>query len=259
MSVLSAQSVRRHRSGRGPAVVMLHCLGVDHRIWDHAAQALQGTHTVLRYDLPGHHESPLPDAAYTIEDCSAQLVEVLDAEGIEQASVVGISMGGLIAQHFAATQPQRTDRIVLCDTTPRYTEASRENWGRRAATARSAGVASMTEQLLQVWFMPDFVAADAPPVRYVRERFSCVSGEGYAKACEALAAADLRHLLPDIEAPTLVVAGTEDVPDFLLAAQSFVRVIPDARLAWLSPGRHAAPAQQPEQFADALVPFLRGE
>jgi pimeloyl-ACP methyl ester carboxylesterase len=94
-------------------------------------------------------------------------------------------------------------------------------------------------------------------VRYVRDCFAQVSGEGYAKACEALAAADLRMLLPDIEAPTLVVCGNEDVPDFLLAAQSFVRVIPNARLAWLAPARHAAPLEQPEQFIEALTAFLR--
>jgi 3-oxoadipate enol-lactonase len=257
MSALPVESVRRHRSGRGPAVVMLHCLGVDHKLWDTAVGALESSFSILRYDLPGHHESPVPDAAYSIEDVSRQLSDVLDAEGIERASVVGISMGGLVAQHFAATNPERTDKVVLCDTTPRYSEASRANWARRAATARAQGVASMTDSLLDVWFTSGFVAADPPAVRYVRDCFARVSGEGYAKACEALAEADLRMLLPDIEAPTLVVCGTEDVPDFLLAAQSFVRVIPNAQLAWLSPARHASPLEQPDQFIEALGTFLR--
>jgi 3-oxoadipate enol-lactonase len=258
MSALPVESVRRHRSGRGPAIVMLHCLGVDHRLWDDAVAALEGSFSVLRYDLPGHHETPVPDEPYTIEDVSAQLGGLLDAEGIASASIVGISMGGLVAQHFAATNPQRTDKLVLCDTTPRYTEASRANWAKRAATARTHGVAAMTDALLKVWFTPAFVEADPPAVRYVRECFAAVSGEGYAKACEALAAADLRMLLADIEAPTLVVCGDEDVPDFLLAAQSFVRVIPDARLAWLSPARHASPLEQSEKFIEALGAFLRG-
>jgi 3-oxoadipate enol-lactonase len=166
-------------------------------------------------------------------------------------------MGGLVAQHFAASNPERAEKVVLCDTTPRYSEASRANWAARAATARSAGVAVMTDALLSVWFSSGFVAADPPAVRYVRACFAAVSGEGYAKACEALAAADLRMLLPEIVAPTLVVCGTQDVPDFLLAAQSFVRVIPHAQLAWLSPARHASPLEQPEQFIEALDAFLR--
>ncbi|HET9904589.1 MAG TPA: alpha/beta fold hydrolase [Xanthobacteraceae bacterium] len=257
MRLLPVEGVRRHRSGRGPVVVMLHCLGVDHRLWDAAAAALDGSYSILRYDLPGHHESPVPGEPYTIEDVSQQLAAVLDAERIARASIVGISMGGLVAQHFAATNPARTEKLVLCDTTPRYTEAARANWARRAETARNKGVAAMTDALLDVWFTPDFVKANPPAVRYVRECFARVSGEGYAKACEALARADLRALLPDIAAPTLVVCGTEDVPDFLLAAQSFVRVIPDARLAWLAPARHASPLEQPEQFIEALGTFLR--
>lgn len=257
MTHLPIETVRRHRSGRGPVVVMLHCLGVDHRLWDAAVSALEGSYSVLRYDLPGHHETPLAEGGYTIEDVSRQLGHLLDAENVERACIVGISMGGLVAQHFAATNPERADRVVLCDTTPRYTEAARANWAQRAATARSQGVAAMTDMLLDIWFTAAFVAADPPPVRYVRERFASVSGEGYAMACEALAQADLRPILANIKARTLVVCGTEDVPDFLLAAESFVQMIPQAQLAWLSPARHASPLEQPEQFIEALSAFLR--
>jgi 3-oxoadipate enol-lactonase len=259
MTALPIADIRRHREGSGPAVVMLHCLGVDHRLWDHAAAALAADHCVLRYDFPGHHESPAPDGAYTIEDLSAQLAAILDAEKIETASLVGISLGGLVAQHFAATHPDRVERLVLADTTPRYTEETQRRWAVRAATARADGVAAMTDALLDVWFTPDFVAADAPAVRYVRDCFARVSGEGYAKACEALAAADLRMLLADIEAPTLIVCGNEDVPEFLLAARAFVRIIDGAELAWLAPARHAAPLQQPDEFARVLREFLTGE
>ena len=256
MGALAAADVKRHRAGKGPAVVMLHCLGVDYRLWDHAAATLADTHCVIRYDFPGHHQTPVPDRAYSIEDLSAQLCDILDAERVQSASVIGISLGGLVAQHFAATNPDRTERLVLCDTTPRYSEAARAGWAERAAVARTRGAAALLDTLLAVWFTPDFVTAGGPAVAYVRNCFAKVSGEGYAKACEALAEADLRMLLPDITAPTLVVCGNEDVPDFLLAAQSFNRVIPDARLKWLAPARHAAPLQQPEAFADALREFL---
>jgi 3-oxoadipate enol-lactonase len=257
MNRLSIDTVRRHRKGQGPAVVLLHCLGVDHRIWDHAAAALSTDHTTLRYDFAGHHETPVPEAPFTVEDLSGQLADILDAEGIATASVIGISLGGLVAQHFAATQAQRTDRLVLCDTTPRYTDASRKGWAERAATARQKGVSAMVETLLGIWFTPAFVAQDPPAVRHVRDCFAKVSGEGYAKACEALAVADLRPVLKDIKAPTLVVCGTEDVPDFLEAARYLEREIADARLAWLSPARHASPLEQPEQFAAQVRAFLK--
>jgi 3-oxoadipate enol-lactonase len=256
MVALFADDIRCHRSGDGPPVLLLHCLGVDHGLWDIAAPGLSAEYTVLRYDFPGHHETPLAAGSYTIEDLSAQLGAVLDRERIEQATIGGISLGGLVAQHFAASNPDRVERLLLIDTTPRYSEATRERWQERAATARGPGVAAMTDTLLGVWFTPDFVAENPPAVRYVRDRFAKVSGEGYARACEALAAADLRDLLPDIQAPTLVVCGTEDVPEFLLAARSFERLIPQARIAWLSPARHASILEQPEQFMQAWRSFV---
>ena len=257
MGKLQVADVRRYRTGDGPAIVLLHCLGVDHHLWDRTVAALSGDHCMIRYDFAGHHESPVPDFAYTIEDLSAQLHRVLDAEGIDKATVVGISLGGLVVQHFAATHPERTDRLVLCDTTPRYTDAARKGWAERAAVARTKGAAALLDTLLLVWFTPGFVAQSPPAVNYVRDCFAKVSGEGYAKACEALAAADLRDLLARIKARTMVVCGSEDVPDFLDAARLLEREIAGARLVWLSPARHASPLEQPKQFVAQLTEFLR--
>jgi pimeloyl-ACP methyl ester carboxylesterase len=114
----------------------------------------------------------------------------------------------------------------------------------------------MTEPLLEIWFTPDFIKSDPPAVRYVRDCFATTSGEGYALACEALAAADLRPLVPRIHAPTLVVCGTEDIPEFIAAARWFEHEIADARLAWLSPARHASILEQPHAFAALCEEFL---
>jgi 3-oxoadipate enol-lactonase len=253
---LSAAGVEVVSEGSGPAVVMLHCLGVDHHVWDDAAAALGPDFKVMRYDFPGHGTTSVPSSAYDIEDLSAQLRELLQQQGVKRASVVGISLGGLVAQHFAATNPEMVDKVVLVDTTPRYTDASRAMWAERAATARGKGVAAMTEHLLTVWFTSDFVKGNPPAVRYVRERFAKVAGEGYALACETLARADLRELTPTIKAPTLVVCGTEDIPDFQEAARWMAKAIPNARLEWLSPARHASPLEQPEAFGKMLRSFL---
>ena len=248
--------IKLHRSGRGPAVVLLHCLGVDHRIWDATAQALSQTHEVIRYDFPGHGDSPVPASGYSVEDLSAQLRDALAAAGIDRVSLAGISLGGLVAQHFAAANPERTERLILIDTTPRYSDMLRGMWAERAATARNKGVAVMTGPLLDIWFTPAYVAKDPPGVRYVRECFACASGEGYALACEALAAADLRPLAPRIAAPAMVVCGTEDIAEFIEAANWLHGQIAGARLAWLSPARHCSILEQPEAFIGLCRSFL---
>ncbi len=252
----SLSQIRLHRSGHGPAVVLLHCLGVDHRIWDETVRALSDAHEVIRFDFPGHGESPVLAGGYTIEDLSAQLRDALTVAGIGKVSLAGISLGGLVAQHFAAANPDRTERLILIDTTPRYSDVLRGMWAERAATARTKGVSVMTGPLLDIWFTPAFVAKDPPGVGYVRDCFARASGEGYALACEALAAADLRPIAPRIAAPAMVVCGSEDIPEFIEAANWLHDRIGGSTLQWLSPARHCSILEQPEAFIRLCRDFL---
>jgi 3-oxoadipate enol-lactonase len=244
-----------HRSGSGPALVLLHCLGVDHHFWDFATK-LERDHTLVRYDLPGHGATPVPTASYTIEDLSAQLRRLLHEAGIGKAHVAGISLGGLIAQHFAAANPEMVDRLVLIDTTPRYVDEMRRMWGVRAATAREQGVPALIDGLLKIWFSDDAVARNAPAVQYVRSALARSSGEGYALACEALAAADLRAEAARITAPTLVICGDHDIASFLDAARWLHENIANATLEWIPGTRHASVIEQPEHAVRLLRGFL---
>jgi 3-oxoadipate enol-lactonase len=253
---LDARAIALHRAGNGPPIVLLHCLGVDHRLWPIAAPNLARDHTLLSYDFPGHGGSPTPARSYGIAELSTQLAAILSNAGVERATVAGISLGGLVAQHFAATFPARVDRLVLIDTTPRYTDEMRGMWAMRAAQARQDGVKSLIPGLLEIWFTPAFLTRDPPAVQYVRAAFEHCSNEGYARACEALAAADLRELAPNIAAPTLVVCGEQDIPSFLDAARWLNTTIRGSRLSWLSPARHASILEQPTAFERALRSFL---
>jgi len=257
-AALDATAVTLHRAGSGPPLVLLHCLGVDHRFWDFAAE-LGRDLTLLRYDLPGHGASAVPAAPYGIAELSAQLADVLAAHGIARAHVAGISLGGLIAQHFAATRPALVDRLILIDTTPRYTDELRRMWDERAATARAAGVAPMVSALLAIWFSADALARNDAGVRYVRETLVRAPGEGYALACAALRDADLRALAPKIAARTLVVCGDDDIPSFLEAARWLAAEIPQAELAWIKGAKHASVLEHPDAARRLMRRFLLRE
>ena len=253
---LDPHGVSVHRQGSGAPLVLLHCLGVDHRLWNIAAAGLERDFTLISYDFPGHGGTPPAGRGYGVEDLSVQLAELFEREGIERAHVGGISLGGLVAQHFAATYPDRVDRLMLLDTTPRYTDEMRQMWVVRANQARTQGVASLLDSLLPVWFTPDFIAGDPPAVRYVRDCFHGDSGEGYALACEALGAADLRPLAAKIVAPTLVICGDQESAAFQDAARWLKANIQGARLEFLSPARHASVLEQPAAFVGAARAFL---
>lgn len=244
------------RKGRGPALVLLHCLGVDCELWNIAIDGLSDRFELVSYDFPGHGTTPVPDKPYTIEDLSEQLAVVLKLQGLERVHLCGISLGGLVAQCFAARHPHMVNKLVLVDTTARYTDEMRKTWRERAHVARTRGVKVMTEPLLQVWFTSEFVAQNGPAVRYVRDCFARSPGEGYALACEALEAADLRPLIKSIKAPTMIVCGREDLPSFIDAANQLHTEIADSELLWLEPGRHASILEQPIAFRNALTAFL---
>jgi 3-oxoadipate enol-lactonase len=249
--------VRIIREGSGPALVLLHCLGVDHRFWDFA-RPLGTDLTLLRYDLPGHGTSPVPQGPYDIEDLADQLAGVLRAAGIGRASIAGISLGGLIAQDLAARYPELVDKLILVDTTPRYTDEMRAMWAERAATARGKGVAAMVDPLLKIWFSDNASAQASQAVAYVREALSRTSGEGYALACEALARADLRDRAARIKARTLVLCGDDDIPSFLDAARWLSANIAGAQLSWIAGARHASVLEKPGFSVEIMRSFLLG-
>jgi 3-oxoadipate enol-lactonase len=131
-------------------------------------------------------------------------------------------------------------------------------WAQRAAAARSAGVKTLVDGLLKIWFTPQSVTDNTEAVRYVRAALEKSSGEGYALACEALAAADLRAGAGKITAPTLVICGDDDIPSFLDAARWLESNIKGAQLAWLAKARHASVIERPSEALALMRKFLRG-
>jgi 3-oxoadipate enol-lactonase len=243
------------REGSGEPLVLLHCLGVDHHFWDFT-KPLASDFTLYRYDLPGHGTSTVPAAPYSIEDLADQLYAVVRAQNLSRINLAGISLGGLIAQCFAAQHPDLISRVILADTTPRYTAEMRGMWAERAATARTEGTTALIDGLLKIWFSAGAIERNDPGVAYVRAALARCSGEGYAKACEALAWADLSDMASRIKAPTLVICGDNDIPSFIDAAHWLSRNIPGAELSWIAGTRHASVLEKPQEALVLMKAFL---
>lgn len=238
-------------------VVLLHPLGSDARFWDPVLPELASGIDAVALDLPGHGTAPLVDDPASIRSWSAAVLEQLDRLGHERVVLVGISLGGLVAQHLAATAGDRVERVVLADTVAAYPEPMREMWRERAITSRAEGTASFVDPTLALWFTSDFRAGGGPVVAAAADGVAAAPPEGYARACELLAEVDLLDLLPQITCPTLVVCGEQDGSAFVQAAPRLAQTIPGASLRWL-PGGHAAVVEHPREFAalvnDVLAP-----
>lgn len=248
---------RLHRTGSGPAMVMLHCQGMDHRMWD-GLSGLADVCELISYDLPGHGESPVT-GPYGIEDLSAQLHALMTQNGIERAHLMGMALGGMVAQHFAATHQAMVDRLVLCNTTPTYSDAAKKIWPEHAVIARQTGAPSLLPDLEKAFFTMAFVRrAPMPPVvQYVRDTFARCPPEGYALACELLAVANVADCAKDIKAFTLVLSGADETLAFRETSVWMTAHIPEAKMAFVPDAGHAAVLQQPQWVEKEVRAFLK--
>jgi 3-oxoadipate enol-lactonase len=238
-----------------PTVVLLHPLGVDRTVWEPLTARLTGLRPVA-LDLPGHGSAAAPSQRSTVQDFAAAVAQAIRESSDEPVHVVGVSLGGLVAQVLAAEQPELVDRLVIVDAVPIYPEQMRQMWRDRAAAVRAEGMTAVLEPTLALWFTQAARERRSPEAEQVRLLLEAADPEGYARSCEVLETADTTELLADIAAPTLVVCGSEDAPAFTAAAPRMTAAIADARLAWLEGARHAAAFERPDAMAALLREFL---
>lgn len=236
------------------ALVLLHPLGVDHRFWDPVVAALpDGTRDVIAPDLLGHGSAPLPPDGATVEDFADAVEKDLAVH--DRVHLVGVSLGGLVAQVLAARRPDLVDRLVVADSVAVYPDAMQTMWRERAATVRRDGLASVVEPMEALWFSEAFRRDRAATVAEVRRTLLAGDPEGYARTCEALAVADTRDLAASIKAKVLVACGEDDALPFRVATEWFTSTLPGTTMTWL-PGGHATAYENPREFADVLAGFL---
>ncbi|WP_322103707.1 alpha/beta fold hydrolase [Paraburkholderia sp. J41] len=265
--------VHDDRSG-GPALAFIHQLGGDLSIWDTLAGHFRHRHNVLRYDVRGHGRSSVAESPNRQNDESgrndesggndengvarmaADLAALFDAAGIERAHLVGMSMGGMIAQQFALDHPRRVLTLTLCDTASHTPPEARESWDERAAAARRDGLAALADAAMARWFSAEFRRAQPHAVQRVRDVFVRTPAEGYALACEALRDFDARERLAQLRVPTLAIAGRHDTGTPSAVTQAMAESIPGSHFVVLD-AAHLAPIEESHRFTALLETFLK--
>ena len=235
-----------HGDAGAPFLVLPCSLGTSRELWD---PALYAQHfRVLRYEHRGHGESETPPGPYTVEQLAGDALDLLDELGVERASWIGLSLGGMVAMWIAACAPERVDRLVLACTSARV--PSPQVYAERAGVVRAQGVEPVADAVVARWFTP--AASDELRARF-RAILVATPSEGYAGCCEAVADWDFGERLGDIVAPTLVVAGAEDESTPAAHTDLLVRRIPGARGTMLEGAAHLANLERPAAFAQAAL------
>ena len=192
----------------GPPLVFINSLGTDFRIWNEVAEILAPDFRIVLYDKRGHGLSESGPDRNDMADYASDLMGLLDVVGVRRATIVGLSIGGLIAQELIVRAPNVSPRSCFA-TRRRKSEPTRSGtseWVRSSAVALEA----LADATLERWFTADFRARRSAELAGMRAMLTRTPKQGYLAACGALKRADLRPYAGGIQAPTLCLVGDED-------------------------------------------------
>src|ERR1700722_768243 len=248
-------SVRTGRRG-APLVVLVHAAGGDLTYWGDQIEMLQTFCDVVAYDLPGHGGSARPAKGFGFADAVATLTKVIADADAGPAHIIGLSVGGMIAQNLALARPDLVRSLALVDTTSTFPDAVRTALLDRARLTRAEGMGAILKQTLERWFTADFIKRRPDVIDRITKTLLADDPEIHAAMWEMIATLDTAPRLPTIDKPTLVVVGEQDPTTPVTASRAIAERIPGAVLHIVPNASHMAPLEKPSLVNEILQGFL---
>jgi 3-oxoadipate enol-lactonase len=246
---------------REAPVVLIHGHSADLRLWEPQVPALVGAgYRVVRYDVRGHGRSSVPPTGYDWEHYLADLRALLDHLRVSRAHLAGISMGGAIALELALEEPGRVASLTLLDSALpgfAYSPQFEDDVERLRDAVRAEGPRAAVERH---WLThPIFDGVRRRPEAFAALRRMVLDYPAADYLDEAEYPPPERpaiERLHEVRAPTLVVVGELDLPDFRIIADILAENLPRARKLVVPDAGHLPSLERPEEVNPALLSFL---
>jgi 3-oxoadipate enol-lactonase len=231
----------------------------DLSLWDGQVPVLERDFRILRYDLRGHGGSEATAGDYSIELLVRDLLDLLDELKIQRTHLVGLGLGGAVAQAFAIDYSQRLLGLVPCCCRAQMVPDFAAMWHKLRETVQRDGLEAIVEPTVQRWFSEEFKAAHPEVLEKVRRMIRGTTFQGYMGVTAAFLRLNVEDQLGRITAPTLYVSGAEDKlggpPDLMRRLSEKVSA---ARHVSVPSAAHIANIQNPGGFNAVLQEFLSG-
>jgi pimeloyl-ACP methyl ester carboxylesterase len=211
----------------------------------------------VAWDAPGYGGSDDPKQPFSLADLADRAADLLDELKVESAHVLGVSLGGVVAQLVCHRHPRRVHSLILADTNPGgggLPEPERsQRVNERLANLDRLGARGMAELRA-----PKLVRPNAPPelVAELTDIMAEIRPAGYRAAAIALGQTDLTPLLGAIDVPTLVIHGEQDIVVPVETGRMLADSIPGAQLVLIPNAGHVSNQEQPAMFNAAVREFL---
>ena len=243
---------------RGPWVTFVTGIANDTTMWEGQLPALEGDFRVLRYDLRGQGGSEATPPPYTLALLVEDLLRLWSELKIERSHLVGLGLGGAVAQAVAIDHGGRLISVMPCCCRARMVPDFAVLWRGLVEKVMAGGVASIVEPTAQRWFSEDFKAAHPDVLEDVRRMIARTSKDGYLGCVGAFLDLSLEDRLGKIAVPTHYVSGADDRlggPPALM--ERLARAVPGARHSSVPRAAHIANIQNPGGFNLVMGEFLR--
>ena len=241
-------------AGAGPALVLLHSTVCDRRMWDPQWPVLvDAGYRVVRCDFRGYGETPVPRGPHNDAE---DVLELAGELGLGPVALVGASYGGMVALEIAARWPRQVSALALvCAVMPEHepTDVLRGFWQRERELIEAGDIAGAVDLNVATWLGPEADGAVRERVRLMQRH----AFEVQLAAPEEYEPVEVSVDLHAITAPSLVVSGAKDLPDFRLIAARLAALLPGARLVELPWAGHLPTLERPQELSGMLTAFLR--
>ncbi len=245
----------------GPAVVLIHGLGLSQALWDDHVGFYTDRYHTITYDLYGHGESaPVPAEMRpaSLTGYAAQLARLLTELKVGSAHIVGFSIGGMINRRFALDHPTLTRSLVIMSSPHDRGDDGQQAVEARAASVRDQGAMATMDAALVRWFTPGHLEVHPEHEEQVRAWRLAADPESYAQATWVLANGVRELIAPDHQpsVPTLVLTGADDTGSTAAMSKAISTAIAGSTYAVIDSYRHLGLLESPEAFSDPVRAFL---
>jgi 3-oxoadipate enol-lactonase len=239
----------------GPPVVFANSLGTDLRLWDAVVPVLPQGLRLIRWDKRGHGGSSVPPPPYGMGTLVRDAERICDELGVRDAVIVGLSIGGMIAQALAVKRPDLVHAVVLSNTAVKL--GTPQMWHDRIADIAAHGLPHIADAVMARWFGRAFAAGPGLPLW--RARFLETPAAGYIGCCHAIAGTDLLTPTSGLRLPALCIAGDQDAASPPDMVRELADLIPGSRFEIMRGAGHLPCVEQPEAYARLLTDFLTSQ
>ena len=237
------------------ALAFINSLGTDFRIWDAIVAPLAARYAILRYDKRGHGLSEMIPGEASMSDYARDLAALMDQCGVKRATLVGLSIGGVIAQELYRLRPDLVASLVLCDTGVKI--GTEEMWGARIAQVEKGGIEAIADGVMERWFSSFYREHRTDDLKGWRAMLTRTPVAGYLQACAALRRADLRPFAGQIKVATLCVVGEEDGSTPVPQVREMAKLIGGAKFEVIARAGHLPNLEQPEILVGLIEAHLQ--